>query len=382
MAAKKKEENTEDVKKSSSDILKGILSSNKGSHYNFDNPFNAQISTGSMILDSCIKIRAGSTVRLCGEGAELGKTSQCFVLAGEYMKTIPKSKTIFVAAESRLSPEMMARSGHTFIENEDGEGWDYGTVFVLRSNVFEFIADTIEHLMKSMKEMGEHLCIIIDSLDGLILEADLFDKKSVRENTVVAGVPKLTKLLFRRIGLLNWASDGLILVTSQYSTNIKIDPYTKEIPRQGSASGGSNAGHQSDYTFMYLSRYGKDYILENPTAPMDRFKNKVLGLYATIEIKKSATDETGTKLRIPIKKGRIGNQIWIEKEITDLIISYELVNKAGSWLSFDQSIIDEAAKDGVEIVEKVQGATKLYSYLEENPSVLNWFKEKLAPMLS
>lgn len=377
MAAKKKEDGETQEKKSSNSILKGILNDNKKSHYNFDNPLNSIISTGSMILDSYVKIRAGSTVRLCGEGAELGKTSQCFVLAGEYMKTIPNSKTIFFAAESRLSPEMMDRSGHTFVKNEDD--WDFGTVFIMRSNAFGFVADTIEKLMKPMKDMGEHLCVIIDSLDGLILEDDL-ERKSVTESTTVAGVPKLTKLLFRRIGLLNWASDGLILVTSQYSSNIKIDPYTKDIPRQASASGGNNAGHQSDYTFMYLTRYpSKDYILEDPKIPMDKVKNKLLGLYATIEIKKSATDETGAKLRIPIKKGRIGNQVWVEKEVADLIMAYELVDKAGSWLSFDSSIIADAAKDGVTLIEKVQGSNKLYNYLEENKDVLEWFKAKLIP---
>ena len=382
MAAKKKEveqdEEGESKVKSSQDVLKGILQTGKTSHYNFDSPENPIISSGSLILDSETKLRAGSTVRLCGEGAELGKTSQCFVLAGSYMKVMPKSKTIFVFAESRLSPEMQARSGHKFVDK--AEDWEYGTVFVLRSNIFEYVADTIEKLMKTMKAQGEHLCVIIDSLDGLITQNDL-EQDSIKNNTMVAGVPKLTKLFFRRVSLLNWASDGLILATSQFSQNIKIDTYSKDIPRMGGASGGSSSGHQSDYVFLYCTRHQGDYILENPTLKPDRIKNKVLGLYARIEVKKSATDVTGIQLKIPIKKGRIGNQIWVEKEIADLIIAYELVKTAGSWMSFPDVIISDAANDGLTLVPKIQGANKLYLYLEENPPVMHWFKKRLSPYL-
>lgn len=377
MAAKKKEEE-EKPKESSSDILGKALKTGKDYHYNFDAPENRIISTGSLILDSVIKIRAGSTVRMCGEGAELGKTSQCFVLASNYMATMPRSKTIFVAAESRLSPEMMARSGQKFVDK--AEDWEYGTVFVLRSNIFDYVADILEKLMKKMKDDGEHLCIIIDSLDGLILLGD--SEKSVGENQMVAGVPKLTKLFFRRVGLLNWAGDGLILVTSQYSTNIKIDTYAKDIPRQGGAAGGTAAGHQADYALLYLTRYKGDYILEDDSKPQDLIKNKRLGVYASIEIRKSATDETGTKVRVPIKKGRVGSQIWTEKEISDLVIAYGLIGRSGSWLKFDEDFRASALEEGIELVASVQGQNKLYEYLEENPEIRNWFKKKLEIYIS
>ncbi len=377
MPAKKKDasgEEKEEKQVSSQDLMDGLLKAGKSSHYNFDSPENSIISSGSMKLDAVIRVRAGSTIRLCGEGAEVGKTSQCLVFAREYMKTIPKSRTIFFTAESRLSPEIQARSGHRFVtETKD---WEYGTILVVRSNVFELIADMMEKMLKSSRLSGDRFCMIVDSLDGLILEDDL-SKASVRENTMVAGVPKLTKLLFRRIGLLNWAADGLLIVTSQYSANIRIDTYTKDIPRQGSAAGGASAGHQSDYTLMYLTRYGKELILEHPELKPDAYKNKTLGVFAPVEIKKSATEETGTIVRVPIKKGRVGNQIWIEKEVSELMIAYELVSKAGSWLSFSRSLVEEAASEGFELIEKVQGLNKLDAYLEENPKILEWFRKRI-----
>lgn len=371
MPAKEKEEVK---KKGSSDILGELLTSGKAYHYNFDDPMNTPISTGSMILDSIIKIRAGSTVRLCGEGAELGKTSQCFVLAENYMKVVPNSKTLLVTAESRLSPEMQARSGQKFVDTF--EQWVPGTIFILRSNIFDYVADTVEKLMKTMKILGEHLCVIIDSLDGLLLKADS-EEESISDNTKVAGVPKLTKLFFRRVGLLNWASDGLILVTSQYSQGISLDKYVKDAVRQGSASGGSAASHQSDYTFMYMRRNKSDYILENDKLAYHPVTNKIIALNATIEIQKSATDVSGAKVKIPIKKGRIGSQIWIEKEVADLIVAYQLIFKKGSWLTFDENVKKQAIDEGIELKDSVQGVNQLCDYLSENKQVFEWFRSKV-----
>lgn len=378
MAAKKKEESEAKVK-GTKEILAEGLKSGKEFHYNFDSPRSDIISTGSMILDSEVKVRAGSTVRLQGQGAELGKTSQCLVFAANYMATMPNSKTFFVAAEARLSPEMMERSGLKFVSK--AEDWDYGTVFVLRSNAFGFIADRIKVILQVAREIGEHICTIIDSFDGLILEEDL-ERPSMSIAQKVAGVPKLTRLFYRHVGNLNWATDGLILGTSQYSQAIKLDPYVKGPVQQGGASGGGGTTHQADYTFLYRERFGKDDILEKPNLPHDRLTNKKLGVYATIEICKSATDVTGTKVRVPIKKGKIGIQIWTEKEIADLIIAYGLIGRSGSWLKFDEDFLLSAKEEGVELIASVQGENKLYEYLEENPEIRNWFKKKLEIYIS
>jgi len=104
----------------------------------------------------------------------------------------------------------------------------------------EVVAEMIETLIKSMPEQEEHLCIIIDSLDGLILRSDL--KKNIfgdgKESVKVAGVPLLTKLLFRRLALPLDAYNGFLIITSQYSAEIKLDPYSPHIPKSiGDAAG-------------------------------------------------------------------------------------------------------------------------------------------------
>lgn len=201
----------DEPKLNSSDALRSIMNDKemKGDIYNDIVAENKLISTGSLILDSVVKIRSGMVVRLVAKQAECGKTSASFVLAENYMKTMEKSKTLFIKAEGRLSNEMKKRVGLKFVDSPDE--WDYGTVYVLSCNVFETVARAILNIVKTAHECGEHICIILDSLDGLILKADL--EKGFEGNAKVAGVPLLTKLLFRHLALPIAHYDALLLVT-------------------------------------------------------------------------------------------------------------------------------------------------------------------------
>lgn len=361
----------DDAPLSSQDILGGILTDNRTEHFAFVQPKHQRISTGSLILDSLVSIRSGGVVRLVGKGAELGKTSESFVLADNYMKTMPKAKTIYFKAEARLTPEIIARSNLRFVYT--AAEWVTGTVFVYPVNTFELFAETLEKLLPAMHAAGEHLCGILDSLDGLMLRSDktkdVWGDKG--ENAKVAGVPLLTKLLFRRLGLPITHYDMLFLVTGQHSADIKLDPYAPNVPRQGESAGGNSIAHQCDYVFQYLPRFNGDLILEKPSEKPDYQKNKTLGVYATLEILKSGTDVSKTKVRIPIKRGRKGSAIWVEREIVDMMLGWELLEKSGSWLKINDKLraeIKEATK--VELPEKVQGLDKVYALLEAEPKAV------------
>jgi hypothetical protein len=368
----------ESTEPSSNDVLASLMSQHKSDHYNEVEAKHTFISSGSLILDQYVKVRSGGVVRLSAKQPEAGKSSQSFVFADNYMKTMPKSKTIYVKAEGRLSPEIQARTGMRFVTNP--AEWSYGTVFVLSTNVFETVADIVEKLIKDMHEKGEHLCVIIDSLDGLILKKDL-EVKGIDGNVMVAGVPKLTKLLFRRLALPITHYDALLIITGQYSADIKIDPYAPAVPRLGDSSGGSSIPHQCDYILSYAPRYGGDLILEDENAKPDPVKNKIVGVWATIEVKKSATDTTGTKVKIPIKKGRVGCAIWVEKEVVDMAIAYDLVKRSGAWFSFDAALIKEAKEAEVTLKDKVQGINGLYDYIEEDRAVFEWLLARFKKML-
>lgn len=364
----------------SSDALRLIMNDKEMREgiYNGIETSNRIISTGSMTLDSIVKIRSGQVIRLVGKGQELGKTSESLVIAGNYMTTMPNAKTIFIAAEGRCSKELRDRSGMKFVFTP--EEWEYGTVFVLWCNIFETVAKTIINTLKAAHESGEHICIVLDSLDGLILKGDL--EKGFDGNAKVAGVPLLTKLLFKHLALPICHYDALFLVTGQYAAEIKIDPYAPNIPRQASSSGGSSIAHQSDYVFEFQPRYGGDAILEHENEKPDRIKNKTLGLYCKVTFRKSASDVSGETVTYPIKKKAIGPAIWVEKEITDLIIAFEMVKKSASWFSFDDEVVAEAKALNLELKEKVQGLNGISKYLEENPPIYDFFHKKIKELIS
>lgn len=377
--AKKPAKENEKDEPSSNDVLDSLLTQYKGDHYNETEAKHVFVSSGSLILDQYVKVRSGGICRLTARTPEAGKSSQSFVFAENYMKVMPKSKTIYVKAEGRLSPEIQARTGMKFVTNP--AEWVAGTVFVFSTNVFEVVADVVEKLIKDMHDKGEHLCVIIDSLDGLILRKDL-EIKGIDGNVMVAGVPKLTKLLFRRLALPITHYDALLVITGQYSADIKIDPYAQNVPRLGDSSGGSSIPHQCDYILSYAPRYGGDLILEDENAKPDPIKNKIVGVWATIEVKKSATDTTGTKVKVPIKKGRVGCAIWVEKEVVDIALSFDLVKRAGSWCSFDPSLIKEAKEAGITLKEKVQGLNGVYEYVENDKAVFEFLLAKFKKALN
>jgi len=361
--------------RSSSDALRDILSDKdvKGDVYNDIFAESKLISTGSLLLDSAIKIRSGMVLRLVGKGAELGKTSCSFVIAENYMKTMAKSKTIFVKAEGRLSPEMIRRTGMKFVHSVDE--WEYGSVFVLSCNVFETVARVVLDTIKNGYENGEHICVIIDSMDGLILKADL--EKGFDGNPKVAGVPLLTKLLFRQLALPVSHYDALLMVTGQYAAEIKLDPYAVNIPRQTTSSGGSSISHQSDYVLEFQPRYGGDYILEKEKEKPDPVNNKILGVWAKVAIRKSANDVSGMTIQYPVRKGMIGSAVWKSKEVADIMIAYQMLTKGGSWFAVDSEILEEAKSAGVELPEKIQGLNGVYSLIEDNEQIFNFFYQKV-----
>jgi hypothetical protein len=363
----------------SKEIVKALLKETAGDHYVGVKSKNVIISTSSLILDSLVKIRSGQVVRLLAKGGELGKTSQAFVFAENYMNSLPKAKTVYIKAEARLSPEIQQRSGLTFVEDPDQ--WEYGTVFVFPCNIFETIAKNLEGWLKAMQANDEHLCIIWDSLDATILKDDsnvgakkMWDGKDPK----VAGVPLLTKLMFRRLALPLEYSDGLMIILSQNTTSIKLDPYAENAPVTTQISGGEGLKHQASYAFLYHHRFNKDLIRENPdpSAKGDP-KNKIIGVYANVEITKSGTDVSGRKIEIPIKKGRIGCAIWKEKECVDYAIAFEYLKDEGRGrYNFVSEFVEEAKKEGVELQEKFHGLNNIYDYIENNKEVFEWMYNK------
>lgn len=363
--------------------LKKFLSSKETVHYNDVIPQEIPISTGSLILDAEVKVRSGQVIRLVGKGAELGKSSQALVFSEIYMETMANARTLYIKAEGRLSQELKYRSGLKFVSTIDE--WETGTVFVLASNVADDIFDLIKDVLQKAYEAGEHICIIIDSVDGLILKDD-YQSKGIGTGGMVAGVPKITKLFFRHCALPINHYDALCIMTGQYAAQISIDR-GPNAPNQGSSSGGSSQQHQADYVFDYQGIRQQDLILEDPANKIpDAEKNRIIGKNSRITFRKSASDVTGLTLEVPIRKAsetiRGKKQIWVEKEVCDLLIAYQIVEKSGSWFKFSPEIQEELKGQGIEVKESIQGLVGLYEYLEANEAAKGYFHSKLLGIIS
>jgi len=378
--AKTKETEAVSTSELSKNLLGSMLVGYKETHYNGKGLAPTRISTGSLILDSYIKLMTGTTIRMGGP-AEVGKTSEAMLIADNYMKTISKSKAIYINAEAKFGPEIQARTGMKF--TEDPAQWDYGTVFIFQTNVFDTVCDTLEALLRQMYDNGEYLCIIIDSVDMLRLASTL--KKSATDNKKPAGVNFLTKEMFRRISHEVHAYNALMIMITQYSAVFNLDPYTKEAPQLMEGNNTHALNHQAAYALYYRPRNRKDYILTlaDEKAPPDREKNPIRGVNVKIDLRKTSTDETGVLVEIPIKRGRVGNCVWTEKEAVDMALIFGLITKKGAgWFSFEETLVAQAKKEGVEIVPKIQGIDVLYDYFENNKPVCDWFLAKIKRVIS
>lgn len=368
----KQKETTED-KATSNSQLSSILQENKGQHYNFQERVNWKISTGSLLLD--LAVGGGITpslIRLCGINSG-GKTSMSLEIIRNFLNTVENSKCLWIIAEGRgLSKENTERCGLKFVYSPDE--WEIGTVFVLESNVYELFVKCIKELVLNNEEHIKY-AFVVDSIDGLQLDGDR--EKEITENNKVAGVPALSKKMLQSLSLGMFKFGHLMILISQVTSQIKVDPYAKTADRGGNFSGGNALLHASDFILEYQSDYNSDYILDNPNGKLNDGKSKPIGKYAKVVLVKSAVEKSRRQLvQYPVKYGRKPSGIWLEYEVVDMLLSWEFIKKSGAWLSFDDSIISELKTKDLDLKKQHQGLDNLRIYLEENPKITNYFVEK------
>ncbi len=368
MAVKKEESFQLDA----SDVLSSQLKDNKDKHLNFVKEHYYRVSTGSLKLDLDMGTLMPGVHRLVGI-PESGKTSFSFEVAREFLKTANR-RVLYVKAEGKLSREMMDRTGIPFVL--DPSKWKDGTIFVLESNTYEFIVNTIRKLMRNNPKETEFL-IIIDSTDGLITEAD--QKKEFGENRKVAGTPLLTKQFLQDTNLEICKYGHIVLLLSQHSSNIQIDPYAPDDGNKtvsGGGSGGWAALHFANFILEFKPRYQKDWILQNNSQKPDRQKNKIIGHKVKIAVKKSPNETTGLTFDYPVKYHVIGkSSVWKEKEIIDILIGWQTIKQRGAWFDLEPSIMQGLKDKGLPVKEKYHGEAEIFDWLTENPKVVKHFGE-------
>lgn len=358
-----------------SNRLNAILNSkeHQSDHFNFEDSVSWKISTGSLLLDAAVGGGiTPSLIRLCGPNNE-GKTPQALEIVRNFLIDVPKSRVVWILAEGRLSKENRERCGLKFVT--DANEWTDGSVFILESNVYDLIINVIKDLVLNNEENIRY-CFVIDSMDGLILKRD--KETNPVDASKVAGTQVISKKLLQSLSIGMFKHGHLMIAISQITSEIKIDPYAKTAPRGGMFSGGNALLHWADFILEYSTTAMNDFILDNPSGKMNDGKSKSIGKYSKVIIQKSTSESTRkTIVQYPIKFGKKPSGIWIEYEILDCLLMWELVVAKGAWITVDDSLIEELKQNGIEIPKQHQGRDNFRKWLEENEQACKYLFNKL-----
>lgn len=348
----------------SSQSLSSFLKQNEEHHYNFEEEIDYKVSCGSLKVDFELSGGLGPGLHRFTGMNEGGKSSEALEVMKNFLK-MPNSKGVYIKAEGRLSKEMRARCGVEFVHEEDA--WEQGKCFVFDCNIYETVLDLMRVLVAKNPEATKY-CFVLDSLDGLIMKDDL--NKGFEDSHKVAGGALLGAKFMQKMSIALAKRGHMAIFISQVRADIKLDPYSKAPIRQTTATGGNALLHFANYILEFEPRFKKDLILENPTQPIDKQKNKILGHIAKMTVKKSPNEKTNYTLEYPIKYGRSGgNSIWVEKEVIDMLYLWGYINKKGAWISSEADFLEIISSNDLEFPEKIQGEPKLNALLEENPKL-------------
>ena len=349
-----------------SQFMSKFFKSNKDFHYNYEETAKPYIvSTGSLILDQFIGggLSAGLQRFIgCNEG---GKTNEALHVMKNMLETVEKTKGLYIKAEGRLSGDIQKRSGLKFVT--DPEDWELGTCLVWECHIYDTVFDGLRELLRNNPDK-EKFCIVIDSMDGLLPKSDL--EKTTSDAAKVAAGASLTSDFLKRVSLGMGKFGHMCIMISQVRSTIKTSQYAASDPNnQTNSSGGNAALHYPDWIINFEKRNQADLILQDQKARPSP-ENPIIGHYAKVHIQKSTNESTGMRIRYPIKHGRLdGKSIWIEREIIEMLLMWNYIEKSASWFKFDEELIKYLADRGVELQEKYQGMKALYDLLESNEEV-------------
>lgn len=287
------------------------------------------------------------------------------------LKTVPNSKGLWVKAEGRLDDEIQERSGIKFVFS--AEEWDVGTCFVLETNIFETTIDLINNLIKTNPDEYRYF-MAIDSVDGLIRRDDAIKDSGESEKVGAAGL--LMSVMFKKANLVLNKKGHCLFMINQIRSKIEVDKYAPKDQNQNVGKGGSNAStHAANQVWSFGGRNKSNNIEEG---------GDVVGHYCIIDLSKGVKERTDIRVKYPVKHGRTGGKsVWVEQELTDLLLSWGFVDKSGAWIKFGEELQDELKKvNGAKFVpQTLQGTTKLREWLEGEPEIVAYLYQKFLKLI-
>lgn len=348
------------------------LKDNKNDHYNFEKTHDYKVPASSLQLT--YELGGGLTPgahRAVGI-TRGGKSSQSLDFMFNFFKE-KKRRGLYVKSEGRLSKEMRDRTGIKYVF--DPVEWEDGTCLVFECNIFEVIFGFIKELITNNPLEIEYF-FIFDSLDSMIRHEDV--DKPFDEAARVAGGPLITSVFLKKVGLALAKRGHIGIFISQVRDEIKLNQYVKTLPRQGQSAGGFAIQHQADVVMDFQPRFGGDLIQENPS---DK-NSKIVGHFVKVQLLKTNNEKDLVTVKYPVKYWRTGgNSVWIEQEIVDLMLMWNLLEKSGSWLSISQTLIDELKSVNINMPDKLQGIDNVRKWLEDNPDATKFLYNKFSQLI-
>lgn len=374
MAAKSTKTTTpEPVENHTSEILEEYLKhkDNISKHYNFIEDKVYKVSTGSLTWD--LDIGGGlppGLHRFCGP-PESGKSSAALEICRNFLAMHPNGRGIYIDAECKLNSFIRERSGLKF--TSDPSNWRDGEIFVLQSNNFDFVVNLLRRLIKQ-ENQPNLFCIVFDSMDALVRDCD--KDKDFGDNVKVAGAALLTKNFLQTMANVMTKNGHLVLMLSQFSSNIQISQYVKEQdarPKQG--GGGWAAAHFANFAFVFHERRAADFLRPDMQAPQSP-KNRAYGKLIRVGLMKAPNEKTGGEILYPVKHGAKGcSSVWRAYELVDNLIMYNVINARGAWIDIPSIVSDRLDKESIKIPEKFQGRNRLIDWLDANERAVDILTE-------
>lgn len=364
------DENSSKNKLDPSQVVLSKILEDKTLHFNHIIPKTYRISTGSLNLDLETGGGLNPSIIRCAGPAEGGKTSFSLNIIKNFLTSINNSKGLYFLSDKELSEELRIRSGVKFVEDENE--WVDGTCFILRTNIYETVCNTIKRLVET--KTNTNFVFVLDSMDNFAPKSAL--ECDFGESFIKGGIGAITSHFFKHFNILLPRLGHLTIMISQYRDTVVIGKQAAYIPpKQMSTSGGRSQEHAVTWAFEFKQALSteNDMYWEG-----ERNQSKKLGHNCIIQLKKSPNEKTFTTVRYPIVYGRgPGKSVWIEREILDQLLIWSMVKRNGGWLSWEPSILQEVEKLDTSVSKQIQGQDNFVKYLESKPDITKYLYDKI-----
>ena len=342
--------------------LQASLDKNPRDHFNDITTHPYKISTGSLTLD--LEMGGGvpnSIVRCAGE-SETGKSSFALNVAKIFLQE-KNRRAIYFLSDKDLSETLIARCGVKFVD--DVEKWEDGTCYIVRTNVYEMVLNTINTLVKDRQTSKSYL-FILDSMDNLAPKAKL-EVEDFSDVNRLGGTGAISAHFFQCYNILLPRLGHTVIMISQFRDTINASQRQAPIHKQMSTSGGRAIEHAVSWAFEFLPALNSKDDMFWEAEP---YKSKKIGHNCIIQFKKTTNEKTGNKVKYPIVYNRLdGNSIWIEREIFNILLLNGQIKAKASWLEISDFLLEEIHKIDKDFPPKIQGEDKFVTLLMEKPKL-------------